>query len=232
MIRVTLRQARAIEAGRATQVRVIPGERRQVKRKDAARRDRSAMRWQEPWHPTIGAEETVIGHDDGDLERCRVAIVDRYRAPLGRLTPRDVKACGHTSTAAFMHAWVRDHDKAWMERNDDRLDAMSDVAADALILARFHRLWADREVWVITVRNVAERHLLADPRKGRGDYTNSPGQTIDRDAECVDKATQDRISAKAKVKNIKLRATFQDDLEKERAAKKAERGRSFRQEAA
>ena len=48
MIRVTLRQARAIEAGRATQVRVIPGERRQVKRKDAARRDRSAMRWQEP----------------------------------------------------------------------------------------------------------------------------------------------------------------------------------------
>lgn len=228
LIKVSLRHVRAIEAGRATQVRVIPGERTLTRRKDSDRRNQSAWYWTDPWQPVLGADVTVVGRDpdSGTSRKARVRITGLRTSALGDMTPLDARACGHVSIPAFQIAWVRDHDRAWMARHADQLDArrVTHVAADYVLLDRFAARWRDREAWVITVVHVEAQHLLADVRKGRGDYTTSPGSTIDMGAECVDAATLERYALKARASQDNFKAA----LRAERDAQHAARGRAMR----
>lgn len=234
MIRVTLRQVRAIEAGRATQVRVLPGERRLVKRKDAAKRGRSALRWQEPWRPRLNMEEAITGSDGRTSLTLRAVVVDRWQESLAEMTEHDARALGHGTKAGNIHAaraeWVELHDAAWVDHHKVRLAAVfgPGVVHD-ILCRRFEQRWAGVVVWVVEVRGFdGTRRLLADVRKGRGDYTRSPTLTIDRECEPVEGRVQRRYAIDA----LASQENFKAVLDEARAAKHAARGRAMREQAA
>lgn len=230
MIKVPLRHARAIEAGRATQVLALPGERRLVKRKDAERRGRSAMRWQEPQRPKVNMEDTITGTDGRTTVTVRVVITGVHQQPLGALTGLDARLQGHGAGAASIYQakaeWVQAHDTAWLNRHKVHLaDVLGPAVVPFILCRRFDTRWANTIAWVLEVRPVETRELLADTRLGRGDYTHSACHTIDREAETVDTATLQRYALHA----VASQDSFKAALLEARAAKHAARGRAFRE---
>lgn len=214
-------EARAVASGRKTMLRVPVGEPRTVARKGPRGLQRtglSAQRHQQPFTPRIG-REYAIQPGVGRSTVARIRVTDTHEQWLGQITFTDARREGHRTTDDFRAAWTTTHDKAWMATILDE----DDMARDAAI-ARFNRRHAATRVHVISFELVTDTHLLlADVRRGRGDYTPSPGQTIDRDAECIDTATQERYAKTARERGLETRRSFQRDLEAERARRKATR---------
>ncbi len=227
--------------GRKTTARFVVSEPREVRRRGprgTVRTGRAATRTQQPWTPVVGREYSVQP-GVGKPAEARVKVLDTHEEWLGEITFADVRREGFRTTDDFRAAWVARRDKPFMRALVD----IDDTTAREAAIARFVRRHAATRVHVVFFEVVAVRHvdvatqrewwtgdvrsLLADSRKGRGDYTHSPGQTIDRDAECVDDLSLARYSKAAEAQRLSFRA----DLEKARAERKAQRGRAQRRAA-
>lgn len=209
--------AKAIATGRATQVRVLPGEPRLVKRKNADRRDRTATYWVQPWRPSVGGEVSLDGY--------RVAITAKTRAEAGDLTYEDAKAEGHGSIDNAKVAWVRDHDEPWLEHHKVRLaDALGPGVVRAIMLARFEERWTDEPVWVVVVRPVPARPQFMARVTGK---TSSASMSIDPDAEVPCDEWVNRYAKTAEAFCIGRQLARKREAE----AQRADRGRSMRKAA-
>ena len=172
------------------------------------------------------------GH--GQPAMCRVTVLEAHVTHLGDLGYVDAKALGHTSTGWAKCAWVRAHDAKWMRAELVELASAFDdgtvSVVDWILVRRFDEHWAHRLVQVVTVKRVVdEPRFMADQRRANaGQYTRSAARSIDREAECIDVATQERYSAQASARDAVGRAEVQRDLAAEQAKRKAERGRSMR----
>ncbi len=211
-MRLPAKTIRAMVAGRTTQFRVLPGERRLVKRKDADRRQSSATRWAEPWAPRVGAEEALRSSEQDKDDTTRIVITAKRREPLSRMTHADAKAMGYGNLDSAKAAWVTRHDAALIARqNRTNLTAENLELVLALpdlrdiLCQRFDDRWSDVTTWVIDVKPaVAPSRVLAAAGKGtidaagNGDYTTVPAHALDREAGgVIDNGTQIRYSKTA-----------------------------------
>jgi len=145
------------------------------------------------------------------------------RPTLGGLTHDDARLLGHKGTAALKRSWVAQRDASWLAAGE---------RSDADVLQRFAARWAHRGVWLVRYRAAEEPRFMAAGRgtvsaDGNGDYTATPTRSIDPDAECVDRATQDRYAKDA----LAFCIGRQIARAKQAQAEKAERGRSMRRAA-
>lgn len=160
----------------------------------------------------------------------RVASVDReFLLP----TLAQARAAGFRTTDDYRAWWVGE----WDYRVDGGLD---EDAERTRRLGRFANRWHGTEVWVITfaVTTDRPRYLAAanrgevmtvdrdDPGKAGAqvvtDYTSSPSRAADT-LEAVDEATLKRYAKSARETSLRVRQSFQVDLEAERARRKAQR---------
>lgn len=211
--------------------RLPVGERRLVKRagpRGLQRTGRSATRWQEPFVPKAGHIYS-IQPGVGKPTAIHVKALAVRQERVGAITHDDAKREGHRNTAAFKVAWVARY--GWRKEWDE------DTPADEELLAIFERRHAGTLVHVVTFQPAETPMLLADVRKGRGDYTRSPGQTMDRGAECVDIGTQDAYAKAVRERDEQQRTTklqtFEEDLRDARRRSqwgqaRTERGKAWR----
>ncbi len=246
MIRLPAKTVRAISAGRTTQLRVLPGERRQVKRKDADRRQSSATRWAEPWAPRVGAEEALrsIETDEaGEHETARILITAKRRDLLRNLTLADVKAMGYGNIDNAKVAWVVRHDAALIARQNrthltpKNLElVLAYEGLRGILVQRFDDRWSDVTTWVIDVKPaVAQSRVLAAAGKGtidaagNGDYTTVPAHALDREAGgVIDSGTQIRYSKTADQHAQEFYRDLEQAREEQRASKRNPRVMMFR----
>ena len=144
----------------------------------------------------------------------RITAVDTLT--LGEVTHDQARLLGHRGTAALKRAWLADHDRDWLDEAD---------RTDAQQLERYTYRWGHRSAVLIRYVGVDPPRLLADVRRGQGDYTSSPGRTIDTDAEAVPAGAAVALRAAA------TRENFRAALEAQRALEKAQRGRDQRRAA-
>lgn len=224
-----------VVAGRITQYRQPVGEPRRVTRpgpRGTQRTGRSAERWAYPSEPKVGKVFVVQREKRNDLgevvrDCVHATVTDVRREWLGAITFADAKAEGHRTTDDFKVAWTRERDSREVARGEAW--ALRELGEDGLreaLLARFVRHHAAREVWVVTFRlsEGRDRFLAAGSAGDERGYVTSPGMALDPDASVVDEFTQAAFAKKAEAH----RASFKADLERERAAQKAARGRSMR----
>lgn len=170
----------------------------------------------------------------GKPAECRVTVLEARIAAADDLSYLDARAMGYRTTAEAKAAWVRTYDKAWIRRELIELASAFDddtcSVVDWLLVKRFDTRWAWRSVQVVTVKRVVdEPRFLADQRRSNaGSYTRSAARSIDPTAECIDEATQRRYADAARPEGEQMRAGLRNDVEAERARRKAERGRSMR----
>lgn len=225
-----------VVAGRITQYRQTVGEPRRVKRpgpRGTQRTGRSAERWAYPSEPRVGKvfvvrREVPATEVKPKIPAVHATVVDVRREWLGAITFADAKAEGHRTTEDFKVAWTRDRDSREVARSEAW--ALRELGEDGLreaLLARFVRHHAAREVWVVSFRlsEGRDRFLAAGSRGG--DYTSTPARALDPDAPVLDEVELARYAKKAEAH----RASFKADLERERAARKAARGRDQRRAA-
>lgn len=168
----------------------------------------------------------------GRLAECRVTVLEARVTVAGDLSYLDARAMGYRTSGEAKCAWVRAHDAKWIRRELINLAEVFDdgcSVVDWLLVRRFDERWASRLVQVVVVKRVVdEPRFLADQRRSRADnYTRAKSRAIDY-VECVDEATQERLSRKAREESLAKRVSFQRDLAAEQAKRKAERGRSMR----
>lgn len=182
--------------------------------------------------------EYAIPEPLNDLQRAEIKRGDKPQPPaIGHvriasnhrehlfITPATAKTEGHPSIEAFKRAWVRDHDRAFIDQhaldfNWARYTGQGSISW--ILLERFKQRWEGREVWVITFELVAEVRYLAqpDPVKAQSDYTRTPSRSIDP-LPVIDDLTQERFAKKAREEGVKQRDSFRRDLEAERARRAA-----------
>jgi hypothetical protein len=80
--------------------------------------------------------------------RARVVVVDAYIAAASDMSLHDAIRCGFRTTAEFKAHWMVTHDKAWLDRYDERR-ASPDVLEDDELAVLFDARAGRRPVWVI-----------------------------------------------------------------------------------
>lgn len=167
-----------------------------------------------------------VGHDYAVTPgRCRIRVLDRRRVPLGTITYRDAKAEGHRTTDAFRVAWVRRHDRAWLQR--EKVDLLTSTIDDdeitsivhAGLLARFAVHWAPRIVWLVEFELLTDGPLyLARQRDilaGGEQYTPIRARSID-ELEAACGPWLDREAKRRAEHGELMRGSFRAALEVER----------------
>ncbi len=135
---------------------------------------------------------------------------------------------------AFQRAYIEAHDRTWLAKREHEGDGS---VTDEQVSARFRWFHVDTPVHLLTWR------LCEEPDEYMaqvGGSTHSPSRSIDGDAPMPPAEYVDRLAKAAEARNAEMRASFQRDLETERARRKAqsprtlkraERGRSLRRAA-
>lgn len=196
---LTPEQARAIATGRQSTLRlpVKPGRAmtsRQTQPRNPDAPPTGAPVTACPWRPE---REYAIARPLNDLERMQirngdlapfppighVRVASAVREPL-HITPQQAKAEGYRSVAYFQRAWVRRHDRLWIDHHPIDFEwarYTGQGTVSWILLERYRRRWEGREVWVIQFEIVADVRYLAqpDPVKAQGDYTRTPSRSID-----------------------------------------------------
>jgi hypothetical protein len=146
-MRVPAAQARAINRGKKTALRVPVSPRLTERPLRPARRHSGR-----PFNPTVG---DIIPIDGADRTYCKITALQR--GPLGTLTPQDATDEGYPTTAEFEIDWVEQHERAWLDRQVSYLveqgipQQEADDTRDSWAKVRYDQYWAPREVWVLTV---------------------------------------------------------------------------------
>lgn len=190
--------------------RLIMRGRKTVARRPVKQGERRC--WIRPGHsyavqPGLGRE--MIG---------RIAVTDVQLDRLGNISFDEVRAEGFRTTDEFKISWVRQHDKAWVARQERTIvDSLVDgdvlecedgrALVDQKTLARFDMRHADRMVWVIRFeldRSHRARLLAPAARAARdGDehgYTENPRRALRDEPEAVDAQVLNEYVADARAR--------------------------------
>lgn len=156
-----------------------------------------------PFRPAVGTQQPLHGgqarRQNGRLvwvtdvglyvDIVHIELTEQGRPPiLGHLTAEQALAAGLPSPREFEIAWVRHHDRSWIERQVGPLREIGenedDIAAAIRFLAptRYADFWAVQPAWWLTVRPADKPVIL-------------PGLPLE--PEAVDAASQERITMKA-----------------------------------
>jgi hypothetical protein len=110
------------------------------------------------------------------------------------------RAEGHRTTDEFKAAWVRQHDRAWLRRQEPDLPADGsdpEPLPDELLIERFDRRHADRAVWAIRFElDTSHRPRFMHRLSERG-YTANERDAVPEEPAAVVAATQERLAAEA-----------------------------------
>lgn len=192
------KEARAITDGRKTQCRLLLNKTK----------------------PKVGHEYPIQPQDKDRIVResiGRLKVLDVQESRLGDITYQEARAEGHKGTGYWKAAYVRHHDRRWLEA----LEQHTGEVDEPVLVARFDARHAHKPCWVVTLQRVVDiPRFMADQRvktTGDGQYTPTPARSIDPTAECVDELYQERLSKKATEEGAKQRASFRRDLERDRA---------------
>jgi hypothetical protein len=163
-----------------------------------------------------GADNPPLGH---------VRVVARERRPL-HITVALAKTEGHDSIDAMKKAWVREHDRAWIDKHHCDFAWARYVGhgtVSLILLERFRQRWEGREVWTVCFSLATPVRFLARPVvRVQGDYTPTVGRAID-ELPAIDKATQDRYSKDALGFCIGRQLNRAKELERDQAKREGER---------
>ncbi len=179
--------AKAIAAGRKTTIRVL------------ARPGKAGARWAPI--PFKMAATYPIGHRERDTPNCHVVVTDIRRAHAGDISLHDARAEGHRTTDLYREAFVREHDRDWMDHEKPDLAAIfGDNAVAFILLKRFDERWRDADVWVVRFELTADVPRFMAVQRGRavgdGQYVPTPTRAIS-DAECIPDALQESFARAA-----------------------------------
>jgi hypothetical protein len=163
---------------------------------------------------------TPLDPDDPD------AVIGVPRGPL-IVTAELAKAAGHTNPGEMQRAWVREWDRAWIDKhardfNWARYTGQGTVSW--ILHERFRQRWEGREVWTVRFELVTEVRYLAqpDPLKAQGDYTPTPARAIDT-LSAVDAAYQEKLSKDALSFCVGRQLKRQREMSADQAERKAQR---------
>jgi hypothetical protein len=190
-----------------------------IVRRDGSRRRRPPARVIQVDGQFYRACRYTVGHtysvQPGYAKRgdARIIVTAVERQRLGDITFAEARAEGFRTTDEFKQAWVRIHDREWLERElVDRAEIFGDDAVPFILRARFEQRHADRLVWAITFELDRESPRLLAPATDDEDYTSQsaraltePTMGIDGDGhrrpvpepEPVDDATLERFAVDA-----------------------------------
>lgn len=130
----------------------------------------------------------------------RILITDVREERAGDITFAGARAEGFRTTGEFKAAWVRLHDKAWVQREETRRAQIGAQLHDDTIVLRFDHRHVDTPVWVIEFTlPVDPVRLLAD-RHAKADYVDTQARALPDEPEAVDEQTQARISKDARMR--------------------------------
>ena len=200
---------RAIDAGKATQIRTIvaasePRYRRRKDRHGRAKRGQS-MELVKPWIPKRG-DRFAIKAAAAKPIMCRVVVTTKPTIEQhGPISFADVRASGYRTTVEYKAAWVQRHDHDWVEATvERRAGEVSDGLTDVELAERFDARWADGDVYVlhIEVDRTGERYLAADPAAMETDYVHSPTRAMAGEPAAVDDRTLAEFTKAAREKPI------------------------------
>ncbi len=204
---------RAIDAGKATQIRTIvvasePRYRRRRNKQGGAKRGQS-MELVKSWIPKRGDRFPIKAAADKPV-MCRVVVTTKPTIEQhGPISFADVRASGYRTTVEYKAAWVRRHDRDWIDGQEvkvgaDGVEEADHFLTDELLAERFDERWADRDVYVLHVEvdRTGERYLAADPAAMETDYVHSPARAMAGEPPAVDEATQEQFTKDARQKPI------------------------------
>jgi hypothetical protein len=160
-----------------------------------------------PVKPGEGRPPFRIGHSyavqpgPGRAALARVVVLEAEHELLGDVGFEQARAEGHRTTDDFKVAWVRQHDRAWLRRQepDPPADGSDpEPVPDELLIERFDRRHADRPVWAIGFQlDTSHRPRFMHRLSERG-YTANERDAVPEEPEAVDAATQERFAAEAR----------------------------------
>jgi len=220
---------RAIDAGRATQIRrvIVASEPRYRRRKDRhgrAKRGQS-VELVKPLVPKAGDRFPIKAASDKPV-MCRVVVRSLSTERHGAISFADVRASGYRTTVEYKAAWVRRHDAGWIEGKEVTTGAggVEDVnrfLTDELLAVRFDERWAGRDVYVLHVEvdRTGERYLAADPAAMETDYVRSPVRALAGEPAAVDEQT---LAAFTKAAREKPKVTQMEVWAERRASLESE----------
>jgi hypothetical protein len=178
---LTPQQARTVMRGAKTQYRL------------PARRDEDRCRFQ------VG-KSYAVQPGRGRAARGRVLVTAVRLGLAGDVTFEDARAEGFRTRDEWRAAWVRLHDRAWLEQRcaySAEGELVAEPGDDAL-LERFAEWWADRRVWALTFRVDTSHVPRMMHRQSERGYTSNPRDAVPDEPEAVDAATQARITDEAR----------------------------------
>ncbi len=149
-----------------------------------------------PWRP--GRSYAVV--PNGAPAKCRVVLLEVETQLAGDLTFDDARAEGYRTREEWKAAWIRRHDRAWVDRQtsyDDHGEVLIEPA-DELLFERFDARHAERAVWALFFeldRGHVPRLLHRQSERG---YTTNPRDAVPDEPEAVDAATLTRYAKKAR----------------------------------
>lgn len=220
---------RAIDAGKATQIRTIvvasePRYRRRKDRHGKAKRGQS-MELVKATIPKRGDRFPIKAAQDKPV-MCRVVVTTKPTVEQhGPISFADVRASGYKTTVEYKAAWVRRHDREWVDAMAERRAGDGDVT-DVELAERFDVRWADGDVYVlhIEVDRTGERYLAADPAAMETDYVHSPARAMAGEPAAVDDQTLAQFTKDAREKPIitQMEVWKEERVELEQAIARAE----------
>lgn len=178
---------RAIQRGEKTTIRrpIQGGEPRYRKRTRAGRG--ASMQLVAPFNPVAG-DRLPIRSTDGDTS-CHIILTDVRHTTLGNITDQDAHAEGFKTADRFKTAWIKTHDRDWINRQP------ADPTPEAMV-ARFDTQHAAKTVWLLTFEYDAAQAPRLLGTVG-ADYATSTARALPDEPEAVDETTQTWITDRA-----------------------------------
>jgi hypothetical protein len=229
-------QARLIQAGKKTQMRVevVDEGTYQPTRLAGPRVEVGGSLRRVPYGPervTKGNEPRVgqlipinravtVDGKATSVRVCSFEVVDYHRALLGKSITLDAaRAEGHRTTDDYRVWWVRTYDVVWLNSLLARHDTPpSEEDLRNAILVRFEDRHQFHLVWVITGRHVADainRMLAAEPDRVESPYTTQSDLAVRYGGDALDEFEQRRESDRAREhQELRQAGAAERDLER------------------
>lgn len=187
---------------------------------------------------SLVADEPILAptdsRDEDEYGRAPAAHVTKAHVRPTRIQRESIdidyataRKMGYATTQDAKAAFVRQHDRAWVERH--MWDLLGDIygtdVVPWILARRFDLRWHGREAWAIdfTLVGGSPRFLArADPSKGQGDYTAARGRAID-DLPVVDDAWLAVKAKRAGERDAKMRREQASAREAERLGRRPDR---------
>lgn len=178
----------------------------------------------DPDDPDSGAERQPVSPGDrvpvqkvgkGEGVVCHVLVESVAKRKLGKMDVKEAKAHGFRTTTDYARAYMGAADHAWRRLSPDDLADTTDEEVGE----RWSRLWADRDVWVLTFSYdpleeqrwlkastvVTQNDAPESSDAGRG-YTRNPALAARGEGPAVDDAALERYASDGRDAHLARRA--------------------------